>query len=156
MKKVDLTGMRIGRLTILRRSDKRLKRGKRTVPSWECVCDCGAVIYKATDSLTKKGMHMCGRCRELYAAEKARAKAGFVDGTQLAKLKEMTPTAANSSGVRGVQWDSGAGKWRARLRFKGKLMSFGCFDRFEDAVEARKAAEDIYFKAALAEQNNDS
>ena len=61
----------------------------------------------------------------------------------------MTPTAANTSGVRGVYYEKKTNKWRARLRFKGKTMSFGTFTRFEDAVFARKEAERIYFGEIL-------
>ena len=61
----------------------------------------------------------------------------------------MSPSAANTSGVRGVYWDKRMKKWRARLRFKGKLMNFGAYDRFEDAVDARKRAEAQYFASAI-------
>ena len=62
-------------------------------------------------------------------------------GTQISRIKDMKPTSANSSGVRGVYYEKKANKWRARLRFKGKIMDFGSYERFEDAVAARKAAE---------------
>ena len=150
-KENDLTGKRFGRLTVVCRSEKRAPRGERTVPLWECVCDCGNVVYKATDSLTDGGGHMCEQCRGIYATERARENAGFVGGTELTKLRDMSPTAANTSGVRGVYWDKSVNKWRARLRFRGKLMNFGAFEQFEDAVTARKKAEAEYFGAALEE-----
>ena len=37
------------------------------------------------------------------------------------------------------------------MTFKGKIMSFGSFARFEDAVFARKEAEKIYFGEFLEE-----
>ena len=37
------------------------------------------------------------------------------------------------------------------MTFKGKIMSFGSFVRFEDAVFARKEAEKIYFGEFLEE-----
>ena len=63
----------------------------------------------------------------------------------------MEPTAANSSGCRGVYLEKKTGKWRARLKFKGKIMNFGSYAKFEDAVAARKAAEEEYFGAFLEE-----
>lgn len=94
---------------------------------------------------------MCSTCAGKYAAESARRAAGFVGGTQITKIRDMKPAAANTSGVRGVYYEKKSNKWRARLRFKGKTMSFGTYARFEDAVCARKNAEKVYFGAFLEE-----
>lgn len=51
----------------------------------------------------------------------------------------------NTSGVTGVTWDEESGKWRARLWMRGKMYHLGRFDNFEDAVAARKSAEEKYF-----------
>ena len=151
-KQNDLTGQRFGRLTVRARSDQRAPRGARTVPLWECLCDCGELTYKATDTLTGADNAMCERCQELYAIEKARDSAGYVGGTQLSRIRDMTPTAANTSGTRGVYFDKRTNKWRARLKFKRKLMNFGTFSKFEDAAAARKRAEEEYFGAALSQE----
>lgn len=151
-KSPDLTGKVFGKLEVLGRSDKRNSRGKRTTPMWECRCECGAITYKATDTLTNPDISMCIECAGKYAAEIARQSAGFVDGTQITKIVEMKPTAANTSGVRGVYFEKRSNKWRARLTFKGKIMSFGSFPKFEDAVEARRKAEQIYFGEFLEEK----
>lgn len=151
-KSPDLSGQRFGKLTVLGRSEKTATRGKRTVHLWECRCDCGAITYKATDKLKNSDMSCCAKCAGLYATEQARKSAGFVEGTQITKIKDMKPTAANTSGCRGVYLDKKSNRWRARLRFKGKIMSFGSYERFEDAVEARKRAELEYFGAFLEEQ----
>ena len=151
----DLTGMVFGRLTVIGRSEKRSPRGKRTTPTWECRCECGNITYKATDTLKNGSESMCAECQGKYAAEKARSAAGFVGGTQITKLVNMNPTAASSTGVRGVQYDRRTCRYRARLRFKGKLLSFGSFTRFEDAVAARRAAEIEYYGAFLEELSRD-
>lgn len=150
-KSPDLTGKVFGKLTVLGRSDKRNSRGKRTTPMWECRCECGAITYKATDTLTNPDMSMCNECAGKYAAGIVRQSAGFVGGTQITKIADMKPTAANTSGARGVYFEKRSNKWRARLTFKGKIMSFGSFARFEDAVFARKEAEKIYFGEFLEE-----
>lgn len=150
-KSPDLTGKVFGKLTVLGRSDKRNSRGKRTTPMWECRCECGAITYKATDTLTNPDVSMCNECAGKYAADIARQSAGFVGGTQITKIADMKPTAANTSGARGVYLEKRSNKWRARLTFKGKIMSFGSFARFEDAVFARKEAEKIYFGEFLEE-----
>lgn len=150
-KSPDLTGQVFGRLTVIGRSEKRYPRGKRTTPMWECRCECGNITYKATDTLTNPDESMCQACQGIYAAETARKSAGFVGGTQITRIRNMKPTAVNSSGCRGVYYDKSTKKYRARLEFKGKLMNFGTYTNFEDAVKARKAAEEECFKAFLEE-----
>jgi hypothetical protein len=43
----------------------------------------------------------------------------------------------NTSGFKGVVFDKQYNKWQARTRVDGKSICFGCFDKIEDAVEAR-------------------
>ena len=43
----------------------------------------------------------------------------------------------NTSGFKGVVFDKRYNKWQARTRIDGKSICFGCFDKIEDAVEAR-------------------
>lgn len=150
-KSPDLSGRVFGRLTVIRRSEKRSPRGKRTTPMWECRCQCGEITYKATDTLTNSQESMCAKCAAEFSAQTARRAAGFADGTQITKIKDMKTGAANTSGCRGVYYEKSINKWRARLRFKGKIMSFGTFTRFEDAVDARKKAEELYFGEFLEE-----
>lgn len=150
-KSPDLTGQVFGKLTVLSRSDKRNSRGARTTPMWECECECGAITYKATDTLKNLDQSMCATCAAKFAAEKARESAGFVGGTQISRICNMEPTVANTSGCRGVYYDKRSNKYRARLKFKGKIMNFGSYTNFEDAVAARKEAEQEYFGAFLEE-----
>lgn len=51
----------------------------------------------------------------------------------------------NTSGVTGVVWQKRLDKWRAQIQINGKLISLGYFKNFDDAVAARKAAEEQYF-----------
>jgi hypothetical protein len=46
----------------------------------------------------------------------------------------------NTSGIVGVTFSRDRKKWVAQIN-DGKVRSLGRFDKFEDAVEARKAAE---------------
>ena len=149
--KEDLVGRRFGKLEVIARSDKRGSRGARTVPLWECRCECGAICYKATDTLTNPELSMCNDCVGKYAGEKMRAKAGYVDGTQLSRIKSDKLISTNTSGCRGVYFDKHSGLWLARLKFKGKLMNFGSYKNFDDAVKARKAAEQEYYGEYLTE-----
>jgi hypothetical protein len=51
----------------------------------------------------------------------------------------------NKSGTRGVIYDTKSKKWRAEIKINGKHISLGRYDKLEDAVAARKAAEEKYF-----------
>ena len=144
-KRNDLTGQRIGRLTVLEQSDQYGTRGSRKQRLWKCRCDCGQLTYKATDSLTNPDISMCKDCAGKYGAEKAREKAGFTGGTQLAKIRVESDKSDNLSGVRGVYYDGKRGKYRARIKFKRKIYNLGYFTNLEDAIKARKRAEEDYF-----------
>jgi len=145
LKSPDLAGRVFGRLTVLGRSEKRSPRGKRTTPLWECRCECGTITYKATDTLKNPDLSMCKTCADKRHAKAARDCAGYVAGTQISKIQDMKPNAANTSGCRGVYYDRRTNRYRARLTFQGKIMSFGSYERFEDAVKARQRAEEEIF-----------
>lgn len=149
-KNIDLVGKRFDRLEVLRRSDRRGPRGKRTTPLWECRCECGAITYKATDSLTRPGKKMCRACAGKNSAAAAQRGAGFVNGTQLSKICDMKVSAANTSGVRGVYYERRTGRWRARIVFQQKIFSLGSYGSFEEALEARREGERRFFGEALA------
>ena len=88
---------------------------------------------------------MCSDCAPLYAAKKMRENAGYVGGTQLSRIQNTKPDSNNASGIRGVYYDPRSGKYRARLRFQKKLLNLGSYENLEDAVKARKEAENRYF-----------
>lgn len=51
----------------------------------------------------------------------------------------------NTSGVTGVTWHKRDMVWQARIKVNYKYIHLGYFDNFEDAVKARKDAEEKYF-----------
>ncbi|EAC6762269.1 AP2 domain-containing protein, partial [Listeria monocytogenes] len=61
---------------------------------------------------------------------------------------------SNKSGVTGVCYDKNRKKWVSQITFQGKNINLGRFIRFEDAVKARKNAEEIYFKPILKKYEN--
>lgn len=131
-RKLDLTGQRFGKLTALRPA---ANIGSRT--AWVCRCDCGAEIVAKTVHLRSGHVTSCGgACREGIES-----RLHYVDGTCVEMLQAKTVRRNNRSGVPGVDWLAGARRWRATIGFQGRRIYLGKFDRFEDAVEARKAAE---------------
>ena len=142
----DLSGKRVGRLTVLERSERYGSRGKRKVQLWKCLCDCGAITYKATDTLTDSSLSMCKECAGRYASTCARAGAGYVKGTQVSKIQNPAQGPHSSTGVRGVYYEpTQHNKYRARLRFRGQMYELGSYPTLEEVVQARrKGEEDIY------------
>lgn len=52
----------------------------------------------------------------------------------------------NTSGVTGVSWHKTFGKWKSQIGYNGECIVLGYFKDFDDAVKARKEAEDKYYK----------
>lgn len=53
----------------------------------------------------------------------------------------------NTSGHIGVHWDKDTCKWRSQIIYSGKTINLGRFVNIEDAIAARKEAEEKYFGA---------
>ena len=51
----------------------------------------------------------------------------------------------NTSGVTGVSFDKTMNRWKAQIGINNKMIHLGRFDNFDDAVQARQKAEEIYF-----------
>ncbi len=134
-KKIDLTGQRYGKLTVLAPAENV---GSRT--AWLCRCDCGRETVVPTNRLRSGHTASCG----CLAAGRESGLPGltYVDGTCVEMLAAKTVRSNNTSGVPGVDWLSSKQRWRAMICFKGKRYYLGCYARFEDAVKARKRAEE--------------
>lgn len=156
-KRNDLTGKKIGKLTVLERSDQYATRGQRKRQLWKCLCDCGEVTYKATDTLTNPDRSMCKACAASYAAGKARENAGYREGTQVSRIRDISPDSRNLSGTRGVYLNTKTGKYRVRLKFKGVTYNLGTFSSLEAAIKERaRAEEEIFGKYLDACQENEA
>jgi hypothetical protein len=51
----------------------------------------------------------------------------------------------NTSGETGVVWVRNRNNWKAEIKLNDKMIYLGSYDSFEDAVKARKKAEEKYF-----------
>lgn len=144
-RRLDLTGQRFGKLTALRPSEDI---GGRT--AWLCRCECGREISARTHHLRSGHVTTCG-CIECGGGRDVRARLTMVDGTCVEMLKSKHVRKNNTSGVPGVDWLSKTGRWRASICFKGKRYYLGKYERFEDAVTARREAEEKYHDAFVAQ-----
>lgn len=155
-KRKDLTNQRFGSLTAIERTEQYVIRGDgRKKYLWKCVCDCGEVVYRLPEKLNESQDSMCKKCQAEKAVSAMRQNAGFVGGTQIARIRNMEPTAACKSGVRGVFFNNRSRKWRAMLRFQRKNIYLGEYTDFNAAVKARKEAEEKYFTSFLEEYDRE-
>lgn len=78
---------------------------------------------------------------------------------RIANLRLVTPSentfnaglrSDNTSGYRGISWDSSRRKWCAYIAVNGKLLHLGRFASIDDAIAARQAAEVKFFGHLLA------
>jgi hypothetical protein len=71
-KRRDLSDMRTGRLTVLRDSGNRTKKGEIV---WLCMCDCGALHHASTGNLVNGSVRSCGCLARELASMRCRAAA---------------------------------------------------------------------------------
>lgn len=57
MKKIDLTGQRFGKLTVIEKTEERTKNSSII---YKCKCDCGNIVKMGSDSLRNKHTISCG------------------------------------------------------------------------------------------------
>ena len=142
-KKVDLTGQRYGRLTVLAPVENI---GART--AWLCRCDCGAEVVVKTYHLRSGHTKSCG-CQNGEGGARYALGLTYIDGTCVEMIRANTLRSNNTSGVSGVDWLAKKQRWRATICFKGKRRYLGSYEKFEDAVKARKQAEENVFGTFL-------
>lgn len=136
----DLTGKTFGRLTVVKRAAPPSSRSKTSTWYWACKCECGKVIIVSTNALTSGNTRSCG-CLQVDEV-----KLLYTHGTSPSKLFESSnPRSSNTSGVTGVYFDRSRSKWCAEIMFQKKKIHLGRYTSFNDAVSARKKAEEKYF-----------
>lgn len=138
----DLTGKRFGKLVAIKPTKKRKDRSV----VWECECDCGNRFYTPAKFLLSGGSTSCGcvGIKKLINGMKKEC----VEQTYLSLLNKKK-SKSNTSGVKGVYWKKDKNMWDVEIGFQKKRIHIGYFKDFEDAVKARKRAEEQYFEPIL-------
>lgn len=144
-KKLDLTGQRYGKLTVLAPAENI---GGRT--AWLCRCDCGRETVVTTRHIRSGHTKSCG-CQNGLGGPRTVLGLTYIDGTCVEMLAAKTVRRNNTSGVPGVDWRASKQRWRAMICFKGRRYYLGSYARFEDAVKARKEAEEALHDEFLRE-----
>ncbi|HBK5674705.1 TPA: transcriptional regulator [Enterococcus faecium] len=104
---------------------------------------------------------------EVFESSLSNIKRGVVNGTgeesgyvNLKKANEKYHVegtyvkALSVGGTKGVNWDKRRNKWKARLYFKREYVLQKDFNTKEEAIQARLAAEEKYFKPILEKYEN--
>lgn len=140
----DYIGKVFGRLTVTGYAGKKRKTTERsavTVTYWRCRCTCGKEIVAAQPELQNGDTQSCV-CRQ---KDHAREALKLVDGTSVAILeRNQKMRSSNTSGCTGVSRDQRTGTWMAYINFKKKRYWLGRYKDKNDAIKARKAAEEMH------------
>lgn len=133
-----------------------------------CQCECGRVksirksnlINKTSPTLScgclqKEVMRTRGEA-VIAQNSKRSIEQNIKYRTNLQVIRSEKPPKNNTSGVKGVTWDKETHKWYAYISIHRRRISLGRFKDFDEAVKARKTAEDEYFRPILEEVARDN
>lgn len=125
---------------------------------WRCKCECGNYTEVSIANLTNGNIVSCG-CYQKEKAKKNVKKAfekfkakNLVDNTNVSYLLLDKTIKNNTSGVTGVCFNNKTQRWTAQITFKKKRYHLGSFMNKEDAIKARKEAEERLHKNFLKEK----
>lgn len=132
----DLTGMRFGRLTAIRLTEKRMN--KKVV--WECRCNCGnetmydienngKLVYVLSTKLTRGHTRSCGCLQKESAAKTEQKRSVDLTGQRFGRLIAIQPTdkRVNAKVVWECICDCGNTVYRASAALRtGNTSSCGC------------------------------
>jgi len=154
---LDLTGKKFGRLIVIERDG----RTKNESALWLCKCDCGKTVKANATSLRRGETTSCG-CSRKYNIKKARQTLTekTIDGVQVPLLQKKVRRDSRT-GHKGITIRKRYGKtyYEVSIGFKAKRKYIGTFKELEDAIKARKQAEEKYhdpYIKALEEKENRS
>ena len=154
-KKENLVGKRFGRLKVVKKETRRVNKAI----MWSCVCDCGNRVIVAGISLRGGSTRSCGCLKKEKSSESfgkirdkgiKRLREQEVEGTSLYAISpDKKKRNDNTSGVTGVYYVKRTKSWTASIQLSGKSIYLGYFKDKQDAINARKEAEEEYFKPIL-------
>jgi hypothetical protein len=149
---LEISGEKYGMLTAL----KPVGRSRNGDTKWLCKCDCGNFRVVAISNLRHKRFPTvdCGNHNKPRSQEAINATSKWMHENDLKQNTRLTtltgkPRSNGTSGVCGVSWSKRDKKWVAYLQFGGQYKLRSEFKNKHDAINARKAAEEKYFKPIL-------
>lgn len=139
----DITGQTFNRLTALYPIPKRTEKGGMV---WHCRCECGNEVDVSYNELMFTARQSCG-CQKKEHDEHLPELVTRVAGTSMDHLRSEKVPSTNTTGAKGVYLIRG--KYVAKIVFQKKQYYLGNFDSFEQAVQARKEGEELFFGQTL-------
>jgi len=132
----DIAGQKFHRLLALYPTEKRDAKGS---VIWHCRCDCGNEIDISYNNLVYTHIKSCG-CQKKEHDQELGGYLTHVAGTSVDILKSKKIPSNNTTGTKGVYLIRG--KYVAKIVFQKKAYYLGTYERIEDAIAARKLAEE--------------
>ncbi len=154
----NIKGEKFNKLIAIEPTNKRDKNNGSVI--WKCKCDCKNIVYVSYGDLVFGKTKSCGCSisevskENIKKAYKKNIKNNVVEGTNLAAIGRKELIASNTSGIKGVRWDKSKNKWVAEIQFKKKRYFLGRYKDKEEAIQARKTAEEKLFGKFLKEYND--
>lgn len=137
-RKQDLTGRKHGCLTVTGPAENVCGN-----TAWRCRCDCGRETVATTGHLRSGHTTSCG-CAKTAGRPLAAHGPVCVDRTRRSRKN-------SASGVTGVYWDGTRKRWTAHIYFRRERLVLGRFEDFNEAVAARRNAEEAVYRFVLDE-----
>lgn len=152
---IDLTNKRFGRLVVINRAEDYISpKGKHFV-CWLCKCDCGNEVVVNGNSLRRKATQSCGCLhKEIVVKQNKKYNTYDLSGNYgigyTSNGKKFYFDLDDYDKIKDYCWFNTKGYMcalcdNATIRINKKQIHLGLFDNFEDAVAARKQAEEKYF-----------
>jgi len=106
-KKLNLVGLRVGRITVVERIGSVRHNGRSNV-TWQCICDCGMAVILTSNTLRHGGTRSCGCLKRENAAHLAKmhplqSTARDLTGQKFGLLTAQSPTKERRR--KSVVWD---------------------------------------------------
>lgn len=128
-------GDKFGRLTAV----EFVKISKSGKYCWLFQCDCGKQKVIQTSNVIQGNTKSCGCIKTKQSASNVHA----INGSNLVyNIEKNIIKKNNITGCTGVSYIQERQKYYASIYYKGKSYGLGKYDKLEDAIAARKAAED--------------
>jgi hypothetical protein len=156
-KAIDLTGQHFGKLVVL--GPDKARNGY-----FICECDCGNSKSIKGTSLTKsknptiscgcehkKVVSETGK-KTIYKNMSRQVEVNVAFNTNFQVIENDKLPKNNTSGHKGIWWDKNRKMWQAYIGIHGKRIHLGRFYEIEDAIKARKRAEEEYYSPIIEEK----
>jgi hypothetical protein len=153
MRKHNLKGKRFGKLVVVDESSER-KYGNVV---WDCICDCGNSAKYRSRVLLIGEAKSCGCLHKEQASinqglmNLANKEIHTKEGVYLPSLRRKVQK-RSKTGIKGVYWRKDG--YVANITVKKTPIYLGFYKNKQDAIQARKEAEEKYFNPILKKENS--